>query len=139
MTGNPYEGTVVTPERLGGAVFLLIVPVFGYLGIVLFDDVLFGGVVGLAVGAGTFLFLPYFVYGAAVEDGGIDPPSTNYSGRAAAGMALSNAGIVALAMRFVFEGAFLLPLAVGALFAVGEYFVMDRVLPPVGGGEDTAV
>lgn len=136
MSDDPFDDAVVTPERLGVAMFLLMVPLFGYLGLVLFDDVAFGGVVGLAVGAGTFVMLPYFMYGQAGAARGIDTAGTDYSARGAAGMALANAGIIALAMRFVFEGAVLLPLAVGALAAVPDYFIMDRVLP--SGGEGTA-
>lgn len=137
MSDDPFEGAAVTPERLGGVAFLLTVPVFGYLGLLLFDDVAFGGIVGLAVGAGTFLMLPYFMYGSAARTQGLDPSGLDYTSRGAAGMALANAGIIALAMRFVFEEAVLLPLAVGAVLAVPEYLLVERFLPPVGEYEAT--
>lgn len=131
MSEDPFEQTVLTPERLGYASFALVVPVFAYLGYTLFDDLLFGGVLGIGIGAGTFLYLPYFVRRSVIEEGDASAAAMadTYVGKAAVGMALSAGGILAFAARFVFEGAFLLPLLVGAIAAVVVYAPLSYSLP----------
>jgi hypothetical protein len=65
MTDDRSADSALTPERLGQIALVGQVPVFAYLGFLLFDDLLFGGIGGLLVGVGTMLRLPYFVRRAA--------------------------------------------------------------------------
>jgi hypothetical protein len=130
MSNDPSD-SVLAPERLGQVAFVLMVPVFAYLGYVLFDDLLFGGLVGLLVGAGIFLFLPYFIYREVVQKGNATDIDGGYARRAAVGIGLASGGMVAIAMRFVFEGALLLPFAVAILYTLVIYVPLDYALPAV--------
>jgi len=130
MTENPFADSVVTPERIGQVALLGNVFVFAYLGNVLFEDVLFGGIAGLLVGLGTLLHLPYFMYRSAAEGGDFTGVDGEYTRRAAAGLALDAAGIIALAGQFVVDG-YLVPLAVAATVAVVVYLPLQYALPPI--------
>jgi hypothetical protein len=130
MPNDPSD-SVLAPERLGQAAFVLMIPVFAYLGYVLFDDLLFGGLVGLLVGGGTFLYLPYFIYREIVRKGNVADVEGGYARRAAVGIGLASGGLVAIAMRFVFEGAILLPFAVAILYTLVIYVPLDYALPAV--------
>lgn len=130
MSENTPDEGPITPERLGQIALVAQVPVFAYLGHLLFDAVLFGGVAGLLVGAGTLLHLPYFVYrsadtgdGAAALEGGGDR-------RAAAGLALEAAGIVALGGRFAVDSA-VVALAIGAIAGLVIFVPLQYALPPL--------
>lgn len=130
MSNHPSE-SVLAPERLGQAAFVLMVPVFAYLGYTLFDDLLFGGLVGLIIGAGTFLYLPYFIYREAVQQGSVTDVDGDHTRRAAVGLGLASGGMVAIAMRFVFEGAYLIPFAVVVIYTLIVYVPLDYALPAV--------
>ncbi|MFT4882944.1 MAG: hypothetical protein ACI8U4_000441 [Natronomonas sp.] len=136
MSNDPFEGSVLPPERLGQAAFVLTVPVFAYLGYLVFDDLLFGGLVGLVVGSGTFLYLPYFMYREAARRGDASGFDGGYARRAAFGMGLASAGMVALAGRFVFEEAYLIPFAAAAVFALVVYVPLEYALPAIDAVED---
>ncbi|MEF8806489.1 hypothetical protein [Natronomonas sp.] len=131
MSDHPFDESVLPPERLGQAAFVLTVPVFAYLGHLVFDDLLFGGLVGLVVGSGTFLHLPYFMYREAAMRGDTSGFDGRHARRAALGMGLAGGGMVALAGRFVFEEAYLIPFAAAAVFALVVYVPLDYALPAV--------
>ena len=131
MTDDPSADSALTPERLGQIALVGQVPAFAYLGLLLFDDVLFGGVAGLLVGFGTMLHLPYFVRRSGSRGG--PAPGDSYADRAAVGLALDAAGIVAFGSRFVADG-YLVPLAAAAVVALVLYIPLDRFLPPVQAG-----
>ena len=131
MTDDPSADSALTPERLGQIALVGQVPAFAYLGLLLFDDVLFGGIAGLLVGFGTMLHLPYFVRRSGSRGG--PAPGDSYAGRAAVGLALDAAGIVAFGSRFVADG-YLVPLAAAAVVALVLYVPLDRFLPPVRAG-----
>jgi hypothetical protein len=138
MSSDPSD-SVLPPERLGQAAFVLTVPVFAYLGYTLFDDLLFGGLVGHIIGAGTFLYLPYFVYREAVQQGNATGVDGEYARRAAVGLGLASGGMVAIALRFVFEGAYLIPLAVAVIYTLVIYLPLDYALPAVDADGDEGV
>ena len=131
MTDDLSADSALTPERLGQIALVTQVPIFAYLGFLLFDDVLFGGIAGLLVGLGTMLHLPYFIRRSRSRSGAA--PGDAYTGRAAIGLALDAAGIVALGARFAVDG-FLVPLAAAAVVALVLYIPLDRFLPPVQAG-----
>lgn len=133
MTAAPFEESAITPERLGQVALVAQVPVFAYLGHVLFDDVLFGGIAGLLVGVGTLLHLPYFLYRSAAAREGVSGVDGDYTRRAAAGLALDAAGIVAIGSRFAVDSA-VVALAVAALAALVLFVPLQYALPPVDGG-----
>ncbi|WP_336135918.1 hypothetical protein [Natronomonas amylolytica] len=135
MSNDPFDESVLPPERLGQAAFVLTVPVFAYLGHLVFDDLLFGGLVGLVVGSGTFLYLPYFMYREAAARGDASGFDGGHARRAAVGMGLASGGMVALAGRFVFEEAYLIPFAVAAVLALVVYVPLDYALPAVDAAE----
>lgn len=141
MSDDPFAESTITPERIGLAAFVMMVPVFAYLGYTLFEDVLFGGLVGIALGAGTLLYLPYFLRRSVIEQGdaSADAMAGDYVRRAAAGMALSVGGFVALAGRFVLEAELLRPLLVGAVVAVLVYVPISYALPPLSALESVGV
>ncbi|WP_254837764.1 hypothetical protein [Natronomonas marina] len=130
MSEDPLDDGVITPERLGQLALVGNVPIFAYLGRLLFEDVLFGGVVGLLVGVGTLLHLPYFLYRSTPTAADVDGA---YARRGAAGMALDAGGVVAFGSRFVVESA-ALALAVGGLVALVVFVPLQYALPPVGAG-----
>lgn len=131
MSRDPYDESVVTPQRIAQLSFVFMVPIFAYLGYLLFDDLLFGGIVGLIVGGGQYLYLPYFMYRGAAERGDVSNLDGGYVRRAAAGIGLAGGGMVALAARFVVEGATLTPLVAGAVFALLASVPLDYALPSV--------
>lgn len=138
MSSDPSD-SVLPPERLGRMAFVLMVPVFAYLGYTLFDDLLFGGIVGLIIGAGTFLYLPYFIYREAAQKGSVIDVDGDHTRRAAAGLGLASGGMVAIAMRFVFEDAYLIPFAVVAIYTLIVYVPLDYALPAVDADEDEGI
>ena len=103
----------------------------GRVGVPLAADDLVGGVAGLLVGFGTMLHLPYFVRRSGSRGG--PAPGDSYADRAAVGLALDAAGIVAFGSRFVADG-YLVPLAAAAVVALVLYIPLDRFLPPVQAG-----
>ena len=131
MTDDSFADSALTPERLGQIALVAQVPAFAYLGFLLFDDVLFGGIAGLLVGLGTMLHLPYFIRRSRSRSGAA--PGDSYTGRAVIGLALDAAGIVAFGARFAVDG-FLVPLAAAAVVALVLYVPLDRFLPPVRAG-----
>lgn len=138
MSEDPFAESAVTPERIGLAAFALTVPAFAYLGDTLFDDVLFGGLVGLVLGAGTLLYLPYFLRRSVIEagDASADAMEGDYVRRAAWGMALTVGGFVALSGRFVVQGELLRPLLVGAVVAVLVSVPIGYALPSLSALEE---
>ena len=131
MSADPIIDAVLTPKRLGQIALVTQVPIFAYLGFLLFDDVLFGGIAGLLIGFGTMLHLPYFVRRSGSQDG--SAPGGSHAGRAAVGLALDAAGIVAFGTRFAVDGS-LVPLTAAAVVALVLYVPLGRFLPPVGAG-----
>jgi len=131
MTDDSFADSALTLERLGQMALIAQVPAFAYLGFLLFDDVLFGGIAGLLIGVGTMLHLPYFVRRSGSQDG--SAPGGSHADRAAVGLALDAAGIVAFGARFVVD-SLLVPLAAAAVIALVLYVPLDRFLPPVRAG-----
>lgn len=138
MSEHPFADRAVTPERIGLATFVLMVAVFAYLGHTLFDDVLFGGLVGIVFGAGALLEVPYFAWRAAIEEGEatVDATTADHARRAGWGMALTAGGFVALSARFVAEGEFLRPLLVGAVVVVLVGVPLGRAFPSLSATEE---
>jgi hypothetical protein len=128
MPEDPFADTAVTPERLGRVALVAQVPIFAYLGHVLFDDVLFGGITGLLVGVGTLLHLPYFIYRSAAGSEGVEG---SYARRGAAGVALDAAGIIAIGARIAVDSA-VVALAAAAVAALVVFVPLQYALPPVG-------
>lgn len=133
MTEDPLDDGVITPERLGQLALVGNVPIFAYIGHLIFEDVLFGGVVGLLVGVGTLLHLPYFMYRSSPAASGTDG---EYARRGAAGVAVDAAGIIAFGSRFVVDSA-VVALAIGGIVALVVFVPLQYALPPVS-GETTA-
>lgn len=138
MSEDPFAESVVTPERLGLAAFVLMVAVFASLGHTLFEDVLFGGLVGILFGAGSLLEVPYLVWRAAIEEGEAtaDGTTADHARRAAWGMALTAGGFVALSARFVAEGESVRPLLVGAVVVVLVGVPLGRAFPSLSAVEE---
>ncbi|MCU4744446.1 hypothetical protein OB955_21325 [Halobacteria archaeon AArc-m2/3/4] len=130
---DPFEGSPLTPDRIGFAAGVMDVAVFAFLGHVLFEDPVVGAVSGLLVGIGVYLFLSSFLAGDFEEgddarDAAVDPGTDTGFHRPAAGLALGPAGIVLFAWRFTSEDVLIG--ATGALvFAAVAYVVLSRVLP----------
>lgn len=130
---DPFEGSPLTPDRIALAAGAMDVPVFAFLGHTLFEDPIFGAIVGLLVGGGIYLFLPSFLSGD-LEGGEDSRDATGEPGtgggfhRLAAGLALAPAGIVLLAWRFASEDVLTGAAGVLVLAAIA-YVVLSRVLP----------
>lgn len=130
--GDPFEDGPVTPKRLAAFFGAMDIGVFTVVGYMLFEDPLLGGLAGLFVGGGIFLFLPAFIAGSeadggleALESGGHPFRSLH---RVAAGFALSAGGIGLLSWAFVQESV-PIALGVGVLIAVGLYIPLAFLLP----------
>ncbi|WP_254762745.1 hypothetical protein [Natrinema marinum] len=108
------------------------VPVFAYVSLVLFDDLLFGAVVGLVIGLGMYLLLPKVM--ADESEAGDEVPSADVGTRlrgfhrTAAGLALPPAGIVLFGWRFVSE-TLLTGLLLALLAAAVIYLSLAVLLP----------
>ena len=127
MTDEPLGDSPLTPERFGQLALVAQLPVFAYLGGLVFDDLAFGAVVGLLIGGGTMLHLPELLRWAAAGDDGVRPPGGADTRRAAAGLAVDGAGIVAFAARFAVDGAALAVVA-GVVAGLGAYVALQYVL-----------
>lgn len=137
MSEDPFEGSALTPERIGQVIFVTSVPMFAYIGHLLFEDVLFGGLVGLLVGAGEFLFFPYVLRAGSDDDTVSATLEADHVRRGTIGLPLASGGMVAFAGRFVVDG-YLVPFAVAGIYVAVAYVVLDRVLPGPGQAEPTA-
>lgn len=125
-------------EYLAAAAAVVVLPVFTYMGYLLFEDPLWGGVAGLLVAAGTYLFTPPLASAQAATmgtAGGERPDAGTVGGplggfhRAAAGLALGMAGVAVLATGFAVPEDLLLGVLVGALVAVIAYLPLSWLLP----------
>lgn len=123
----------LSPRLLGLAVGAVDVPVFAYLGLLLFENLPFGAFVGSVIGLGTYLSFPAFV---ADDDESSDPTATPMAvgeqlrqfHRTAAGLALPPAGILLFGWRFV-SANLLLGAAVMSVIALAIYFPLAVLLP----------
>ncbi|ELY84732.1 hypothetical protein [Natrinema altunense] len=121
-----------SPELIGAGIGVLALPVFGYLGLVLFGQPIFGAFVGLVIGLGISLAFPAFV--EANDRGDLEttpePPGDRLRRfhRTAAGLALPPAGILLFAWRFVNENVLLGALAT-AVIGVAIYAPLAVLLP----------
>lgn len=103
---NSSEDGQLSLDLIAAVAGIVEVPVFAYLGLLLFSDLAFGSVVGVLVGLGTYLSLPAF---AAGDDERSDATATPVDigdqlrqfHRTAAGLALPPAGILLLTWRLV--------------------------------------
>lgn len=132
--GNPFEDSPVTPNRLAGFLGAMDIGVFTLVGYMVFDNPLLGGLAGLFVGGGIFLFLPAFIAGSEA-DGGLEALESDAGGhpfrslhRVAAGFALSAGGIGILSWAFVQESV-PTALGVGVLIAAGLYIPLAFLVP----------
>ena len=130
--GDQFEDSVVTPKRLAAVFGAMDIGAFTMVGYMVFDNPLLGGLAGLFVGGGIFLFLPAFIAGSeadggleALESGGHPFRSLH---RVAAGFALSAGGIGLLGWAFVQESV-PVALGVGVLIAVTLYIPLAFLLP----------
>lgn len=137
MTEDPFEGSALTPERIGQVIFVMSVPMFAYIGHLLFGDVLFGGLVGLLVGAGEFLFVPYVLRAGSDNDALADTLEPDHVRRGTIGLPLASGGIVAFAGRFVVDG-YLVPFAAAGIYVAVSYVFLDRFLPGQSQDDTTA-
>jgi len=93
-------------------------------------------VAGALSGSGTYLMLPYFIRRAAVQNGELSEDDLGGEENlargglhpGAAGYAFSTAGMVVIALMFVFEDP-LIAIPAGVALPVLEYAVLSRVLP----------
>ena len=123
-----FEG-FVTPDRLGWLILLTFPPIYAVPAHFAFDAPLFGALVGLSMGLGVKLFLPYFMPASPAERAADTP---NYGGdvrRTAAGIGLFAGGFVLFNARLVAEGL-LVPLAAATLVALAVFVPLDLMLAP---------
>ncbi len=122
----------VGPAAVGGVAAVVTFGMLAYVTVLLFDRIAVGVLVGALSGAGIFLTVPYTIRRGDPEYARDAHPNLARSFHpGAAGYALSGAGVVALALLFVFETP-LLPVAVALSLALVEYVVLSRVLPRAG-------
>ncbi|WP_226005101.1 hypothetical protein [Natrinema salinisoli] len=133
-TSNSSDDGQLSPDLIAAVAGVVDVPVFAYLGLLLFDDLAFGAVVGVLVGLGTYLFLPAAI--ADDEDRGPDetPPvdathPLRGFHRTAAGLALPPTGILLFAWRLVSDALLVGVLATLVVVAV-IYVSLAVLLPP---------
>lgn len=123
-----------SPQLLGLAVGAVAVPVFAYLGLLLFDELLFGAFVGVVIGLGTYLSFPALL--ADDDDERSDPTATPVAvgdrirqfHRTAAGLALPPAGVLLFGWRFVSENI-LLGVVVMSVIGLAIYVPLAVLLP----------
>ncbi|PCR92121.1 hypothetical protein [Natrinema ejinorense] len=130
---NSTENGQRMATLIGIGAGILDVPAFAYLGLLLFDDLVFGAFVGLLVGLGTYLFLPVAMADDGTHTSEETPPmDTSHPlrrfHRAAAGLALMPAGILLFAWGFVSQTLLLGVLATSVIAAV--IYVSLAVLLP---------
>lgn len=131
---QPFEDSPLTPQRLAAFFGSMDVVVFAVVGYFLFEDPLFGGLAGLFVGTGVFLFLPAFLV-SSEEDGGLSElesdadrhPFRSFH-RVAAGFGLSAGGIVLLSARMA-DQSVLVAVGAGVLAAVILYIPLSFAVP----------
>ncbi|EMA41682.1 hypothetical protein [Halobiforma nitratireducens] len=133
-----FEEGPITPTRIGLVAGMMDVVVFAAVGYIALEDVATGGISGLLVGIGVFLFLPLFM--AVDEDGEFSElaPATDGTPlrefhRLAGGFGFSAAGMVLLATGFAeLELLVGLPAALlaGVVVYLGAGFVMPNAQLP---------
>ncbi|WP_436922988.1 hypothetical protein [Halosimplex amylolyticum] len=129
MAESTMDESVVSPGFVGGAAAVLTFGMLAYVTVLLFEQIAVGVLVGALSGVGMFYTVPYTIRRADesyVRDDHENLARSFHPG--AAGYALSGAGVVALALMFVFEGA-LVPIAVALALSMTEYVVLSRLLP----------
>ncbi|WP_254767075.1 hypothetical protein [Salinilacihabitans rarus] len=129
---EPFADSLLTPEHIAAVAGAFDVPVFAYVAYLLFEEPAFGALVGLLVGGGTYLFLPYFMYAEAADDAAertrtSTRPDRGFH-RTAAGLALAPAGILLLAWRFASDDV-LVGVAAVVVIAAVVYAALSRVVP----------
>ncbi|SEW23537.1 hypothetical protein [Natrinema salifodinae] len=125
----------LSPNLIALAVGAVDVPVFAYVGLVLFGEAAFGAAVGLVIGLGMYLFLPAVIADdqASADDGDeFEPiaPSERVRTfhRTAAGLALPPAGILLLTWRFVSD-SLLIGVLVTLVLTTVIYLSLAVLLP----------
>lgn len=114
------------------------VVMFAIIGLLLFDDIVFGAIAGALTGVGTVWFLSWSL-GSNDADSRAEPAGlTAQIHRGAAGAALMGSGIIAIALMFVREEP-LFALGLGLGVAIVEYPILSRVLPKDVDEEDVTV
>lgn len=133
MATTERTDSPVTPGRVAVAGAVVSFLALAYVGVLLFDDVAFGVVIGALTGVGSYFLLEYVFRGVA--DDGRDDAATDSFHRGAVGYAFSASGVVALAAMFVVENP---ALAVGVALALAatEYAVFSRFLPREFGADE---
>ncbi|WP_123536914.1 hypothetical protein [Halosimplex salinum] len=132
MAESTLDEGVVSPGFVGGAAALVTFGMLAYVTVLLFDRLAVALVIGALSGVGMFYTIPYTIRRADenyVRDDHQNLARSFHPG--AAGYALSGAGVVVLALLFVFENP-LLPIAVALALAMTEYVVLSRALPRAG-------
>lgn len=115
------------------------VVMFAIIGLLLFDDVIFGAIAGTLTGVGTVWFLSWSLGGSDDANRRGEPAGlTAQIHRGAAGAALMGSGIIAIALMFVREDP-LFALGLGLGVAIVEYPILSRVLPKDVDEEDVTV
>lgn len=131
---DPFEDSPLTPQRLAAVFGAMDVVMFAVVGYFLFEDPIFGGLAGLFVGGGVFLFLPLFLASSESDDGlaELESEADRHPFRSfhrfAAGFSLSAGGLVLLSARMA-EQTVLLAVGAGVLAAVVLYIPLAFALP----------
>ncbi|WP_226482484.1 hypothetical protein [Natrinema amylolyticum] len=122
----------LSPDLIGGAVGVLTVPVFAYLGLESFGDPAFGAFAGLLIGLGIFLSAPAFTADEGQRDATATPVAVGdrlrQFHRTAAGLALPPAGVLLFTWRLV-PGTSLLSALVVPVIAAVIYVSLAVLLP----------
>lgn len=131
---DPFEDGPLTPQRLAAVFGTMDIVMFAVVGYFLFEDPLLGGLAGLFVGGGVFLFLPSFLVDSDADEGRA-PSESDPDGhplrsfhRVAAGLGLSAGGIILLSVVMIEEPA-ALALGIALLVAAVLYVPLALVLP----------
>ncbi|QLH75996.1 hypothetical protein HZS55_01150 [Halosimplex rubrum] len=132
MSETAMDDAPISPGLVGGAAGVVTFGMLASVTVLLFDRIAVAVLVGALSGVGIFYTVPYTIRRADedyVRDAHRNLARSFHPG--AAGYALSGAGVVVLALLFVFE-SLLLPVAVALTLAMAEYVVLSRVLPRAG-------
>jgi hypothetical protein len=132
MSDATMDEGPISPGLVGGGAAILTFGMLAYVTVLLFDRIAAGVLAGALSGVGIFYTVPYTIRRADesyARDAHQNLARSFHPG--AAGYALSGAGVVVMALLFVFDSV-LLPVAAALALAMAEYVVLSRALPRAG-------